>query len=763
MAKQTKVGIMTWYQYKNYGSVLQAYALSKIIGDLNYNPEFINYISPQKTKDKESYTLKEALNKILKLFNGLRVYHSEDRNRVFNQFVKENLVQSDFCSSYAELFALNDDYEAFLCGSDQIWAPSCFDEKFFLSFVENKDKMIAYAPSFGLQQVENPLIKKRMGELISRFNFLSVREKEGKYLMKNLWDIDAVQVLDPTLLLSANTWDELFNASEVDLGQLVKGKYIFCYFLGDYRKYMKYVKQLAKKLGYELCIIPMFNGQLKMSDEVFRNVSPQEFVYLLKNAGFVCTDSFHGTAFAVNYNIPFSVFERFSRQDKNNQNSRIYSLLELVGLKDYIVSPNSKKIQIRQIDFHSVNKILVSERKKSIMYLKNALNKASLSKNKNLNFNFHITETCCGCGSCASVCPKYAINFKLNDKGFWQYNIDKEKCIECSLCQKVCPFCSPTGKNIDFAEALYALKSNTKEVLRTSSSGGAGYEIANFIFKQEGVVCGCRYNPKTDLAEHIIIKNNDSQTLKELQGSKYIQSISYKCIEELAHHHFDKKVVFFGTPCQVAGIDKVLRKQKRRDDFVLVDLICHGVPSVYLWRKYLKEFDAGKGNGTHSNVQFRDKSVSWRSKVICIQGYKKMYKENQYRDDFYAFFERGQCYMESCYECPYRLKSSADIRIGDYWGKQYSKDKEGVSMVITMTKRGNDIISMLQKQKKVQLTEKPIEDYRKIQYPQNYSKPLYYNEMINKLKFEECSLKEIRREYYFVQDKWEYLKNMFSV
>lgn len=765
MEKKAKIGIMTWYQYENYGSVLQAYALAHKISELGYLPEFINYKSPKPGKEKQDYTLKNYIYLSKKIIRGLRILHSTSRKSKFANFVDTNLVQTEEISSYSELFGLNNLYEAFLCGSDQIWAPSCFDEKYFLSFVDNTQKMIAYAPSLGLTKIENPVVEKQMGELIKRFDKLSVREDQGKELLQRKWGIDSEVVLDPTLLLDSDAWDKILSKDSNNLN--INEDYILCYFLGDYNRYKRYVQKIANKKNMKIIVVPMFVGQIKDRKVECIEAAPLQFVQLIKHAKLVCTDSFHGTAFSINYNVPFVTFERFKKTDKNNQNSRIYNLLRLSKLDTRIASDSKDIEELFSIDFTDANNILKRERIKSLEYLEKSLKNAVVG-NGNLNERAsetkNITRFCCGCGACASICPKDAIQIELNSKGFFHYSVDNEKCINCGLCEKVCPLNSLNTFRIQNANGLFALKSKHENVLKISSSGGIGYEIANYLQDKGYFICGCSYNRTNNAAEHIIIAPEDKAGLRKIQGSKYIQSNSGVAIEKLMNLDNNEKAAFFGTPCQVAGVDKILRLKGKRSNFVLVDLICHGVPTSFLWEKYLSEMNRRIFNKNESplEVSFRDKSGSWQSLMMSIKSGTYVYKRNQYRDIFYSFFRSGHCFMESCFECPYRTKSSADIRIGDYWGQRFRLDKQGVSMVIAMNEQGLKVLEELCENAVENLGKFSLDEYWKVQYPVNHKRPIYYDTLIEQLKDPGISLKMLRRKYYSQKEFVERLGQLYK-
>ena len=757
-----KTGIMTWYTYQNYGSALQASALYRAVQNLGYEPFFIQYPPKGGLPDTTKLHLtKRAFKKLKSLRN--RNYNSVERARLFEEYLSQRTTQSQPCVTYPELYELNDTCSAFICGSDQIWSPICYDSKYFLPFVEDENKMIAYAPSMGSTKITDPIIRERIATHLCRFKHLSVREQQAADLIKGLTGQEAKVVLDPTLLMDASDWDkyiEVGTVKEIDVS-----KYIVCYFLGEADKYMGYVRHLAKEMNLPYYVIPVTTRQKSSKNAVPFEVGPAEFVSLIRNAAYVCTDSFHGMAFSVNYGVPFSVFKRFKDNDPKNQNSRIFNLLQKLGLEERLVDYTDKHHTQTSLtcDFTRANELLADERVHSVAYLENALKTAVSSSGEDGAKPFKITDLCCGCGACASVCGKNAITIAKNEEGFEHYTIDPDKCVGCKLCQTVCPMNRVTAPHMQDSQGLYAVKSGSDAVLRSSSSGGVGYELASRLLDEGYAVCGCMYDSSTNSAKHIWIYPDETEKLSLLQGSKYIQSISSEALSQICDVAKSYKIAFFGTPCQVAGVDKLLRKKNLRDKAALIDLICHGVPTQHLWNKYLAELDKWFGIGQNPDVSFRNKELAWRERQIVIQGNESSYKKEEKKDDFYAFFRRGLCDMPSCSDCPYREHSASDLRIGDYWGERFLDDKQGVSMVIANTLYGKQLIEQLKQKQLCQVDEYNLEEYWTVQYPYNQPRPLIRERLIEELKSHSTSLHALRKKYCSYYDKYERLNKFVRV
>ena len=752
-----KVALMTWSQYYNFGTSLQVTASTFTMKKLGYQVDVVNYIPHAKLVTLKDYkNINYYTGKMKKKIKNRKNKSiiDQDREKAFVNFLDKNISLTEKCKTDSDLFLLNEKYDAFVCGSDQIWAPSIFNAKYFLSFVDKPQKMVAYAPSIGLSKIEDPYIKNRMTENISRFEHLSVREAQGAKLIKEICNKEAKVVLDPTLLLTASEWDTMA------IPENENNPYILCYFLGTNKDNWSHAYELSKKTNIPLKIIPVFSPDYERGHDVADGVGPGEFLNLVKNASMICTDSFHGTTFSIIYNKPFYTYERFSSKDGNNQNSRIYNILKLLELENRLVK-DTKIISSDPLvcDYTNANKQLEIKRKESKDYLENALSKATKD---DIPYDYKITNTCCGCGVCSIICPTNAIEIKRDEKGFLKSFIDQEKCIRCKKCKTVCPFSDNKAVDIDKDNHnLYMLKSLDKKTLNTTASGGAGYEIAKALSIEGYDIVGCIYDKERYAAVHKIAKAGDLESLNAFKGSKYLQSNTKEAFNDILKN--TNKAVIFGTPCQIAGIDLLLKLNNKRENYILVDLICHGVPSQNLWNKYLKEGSQRYGYGQSPNVRFRDKSRGWRDKFIYIEGNKELYIRNENRDLFYRLFLPRHSNMEACYECKFRTSSSADVRIGDYWGPRYKEDKEGVSMVIALTVVGENLLEKLTTDNKIELDKKECSEYWTVQYPENPIKPVFYDELLKDLTDKTKSLDEIADFYCSGFEFYKKLVKLYSV
>jgi len=732
-----KVGIMTWHEYENYGSVLQLYAMSEVLKAYGQDPLIINYHARKPGKNLgEDYSLKSIVKRINARFFD-KIYVSEKKTELYKKFLQEKLVFTEPCNTLSELERLNEQFDCFVCGSDQIWAPSCFDPHYFLDFVDDPNRMFSYAPSIGLPKINNEYVKERVKELASRFVYLSTREKCGSDIISQLIENPVETVLDPTLLISSEEWRALINDSD-DYNE----PYMLVYLLGNNRKYWKLIKSAARKLKIKIKVIPVYSKDCKNTYSIQENVGPVEFLKYINNASYICTDSFHGTIFSILFKKKFCTFKRFKQKDPNNQNSRIYSILSEVGLINNIYTEKNTidGILSAKIDYKSVEEKLEHKILESREFIYNAIHKIDLYNNDNTkkhlnNINYNLS-LCCGCGVCLASCKFSAIDIRKDEEGFYKAYINEDNCVSCGKCREVCPYIRTKTTKCEKGH-LYSYKDSSKEVLLKSSSGGAAFALSCIGISEGYAIAGAAFDNK-NIVKHIFI--NDISELNRIQGSKYLQSDFSNISLQLKKY---KNSIIFGTPCQIAGIRNICDEKK----CVLVDLVCHGVPSYNLYESYNNFLSEEYGIKSEKiNTVFRYKKKGWRKIHLYSSDGEKNICLSQDKDPFFLLFEHGVCYSKACFECPWREKSAADIRIGDYWGNRFRNDNTGVSMVLSLTDKGLEFVSKLKNSNRGTINETNIKDYITVQQLANVSEPLFRKEIIAKLKSGE-RLENIIRKY----------------
>lgn len=369
-----KIGLVTWYKYENFGTVLQAFALQKSIQELGHSCEIIPYDQIKQGKESKltieelGYKVKRKIKKILKIYEYKHIKSFEEeynkRSLVFKEFVETQL-----CLSKALNFEeYEHKYDLFICGSDQIWSPAVFDCFYFLDFVKDKRKTIAYAPSIGRNNICSHY-KADYTRLINGINYLSIREKRGAEVIKYLTGRDAKIVLDPTLLLDSSVWYGLIEK------KVYMTPYILCYVLGDISSVYKFIKKIQKKLKCKIVIIANKITDWRYKNDCITVVSPQHFLSLFYHASMVCTDSFHGIAFSINFQKQFFSFLRFKEKDEKSQNSRVINILDIFNLKSRLIHNTTELMNQMNTDinYSDVEQILKEKRAASLRFLQNSI------------------------------------------------------------------------------------------------------------------------------------------------------------------------------------------------------------------------------------------------------------------------------------------------------------------------------------------------------------------------------------------------------
>lgn len=367
--KNKKVAVITRHAVSNYGSVLQAYALQQVLESIGFQCEIIDYIRKDEEYKNIANTLlkKSSWNKNLISRLVYKLIQSPEymlMGKAFEKYRKCMLNESKKRYSTDEELRMDPPAADIYCtGSDQVWGAigtDPIDSAYFLDFVPKGKKRIAYAASFGKTDI-NDNNKEKIKKYLSEYDFLTVREKSAAQLIHNIGINDTKQVLDPTLLLDKNQWSLLIQ-KEID------GKYVLLYQLHSNPKMDSYAKSFSQKAGLKLIrLTPLFHRIFKSGKAVYLpDISG--FLSYIKNAEYMITDSFHGTAFAINFNTQFIDILPGETKTRNQ------SILELTGLSDRILkSYDDFNFLNSQVDFTKANRIVAEKRAESINILKNML------------------------------------------------------------------------------------------------------------------------------------------------------------------------------------------------------------------------------------------------------------------------------------------------------------------------------------------------------------------------------------------------------
>lgn len=325
--------------------------------------------------------------------------------------------------------------------------------------------------------------------------------------------------------------------------------------------------------------------------------------------------------------------------------------------------------------------------------------------------NINRKEECCGCNACGDICPKNAITYKIDNEGFWYPKIDKDKCIECGLCEQTCPILRGDTTRLNNYEEpkCYVAEHKSIDVIFSSTTGGMFTAFAEVMYRQKGYVGGAIHNKDFSVSEYI---SNKKEDLKFLRRSKDLQSYSegfYKKVKSLLEN--GEKVFVCGVPCQIAALKLFLGKDY--ETLITADLICLGVNSPKVWRSYLDYIE-----------QINNSKIIWTENKSKEYGWHKLTQKfvfengNEYFDtsetsEFIKGFIKLHLYCRpSCYECKFKgFPRVADVSIGDFWGIEkrdpsYNSNM-GTSVVMINSEKG--FLYFDKVQKRINYKKVPLE------------------------------------------------------
>lgn len=291
---------------------------------------------------------------------------------------------------------------------------------------------------------------------------------------------------------------------------------------------------------------------------------------------------------------------------------------------------------------------------------------------------------CCGCTACVTACPVQCIVMRRDREGFDYPVANPDICINCGKCEEICPVLEPAAPS----EPLASYACRSEEMMNGSSSGGVFPLIARRIADEGGVVFGAVLN------EDLTVGHAEAESYEEIdcmRGSKYVQSDLYSVFEDVRNYLDEgRKVIFSGTPCQIAGLGKYLGT--KREGLLTIEVACHGVPSPGIWERYVKALEKKYG-GKVSDVNFRDKKSGWRQYSFSFLADGRKVSVPRFNDPYMALFLQDMILRPSCYSCPARNgRSGSDLLLADLWNvsktaAEYNDDK-GVSLAVAYTAEG---------------------------------------------------------------------------
>lgn len=375
--KVATIALFSFHKEYNYGTMLQAYALYQSIKHLGFNAEYISF--SQGKANSLSKKIKTAIILFFKDFRGFLSALTNNKpndfwinpefeltKKAFDEFHNKFIPHTEFIYTPENYLVLNQLYNKFVVGSDQTWSPYRFSKKnpLLLSFIDNNNLKHAYAPSIGTSNFPEDFNDLYRNELVG-FNHISCREKAGCNILQNLLKRPIEYVLDPTMLLTADQWDKL------SLNQTINEKYILCYFLGNRNYMQKFAEKLSQETSLPIYYVGTIPHYLQFNNCLL-DVGPRQFISLIKNAEYVCTDSYHGTLFSINYQKNFYSFMKREGGLEAIDNSRILDILSSLNVTNRFKSNNDFSFE-QEIDYTKVTPVVKNLRASSKRFLKGVL------------------------------------------------------------------------------------------------------------------------------------------------------------------------------------------------------------------------------------------------------------------------------------------------------------------------------------------------------------------------------------------------------
>lgn len=372
-----KLGIITHYHNNNnYGGVLQSYALCRVLQDMGHSAQQISFAMqlPTVPIQKRAFFFRAltAPRSIVRRMLSRNISRDlATRSNAVADFRCNKIPHTQTIYTGETITQIASAYDGYITGSDQVWNPIWYQSAYMLDFVPPTKRKISYAASLGQSQLTQEQ-KALFASSLSSFCGISVREESAVDLLQDISPVPVQWVLDPTLLLSAQQWDE------VCPNRLIKEDYLFCYFLGNDPKERKLAKKYARKHKLKLVTLPYLSNKFSKEDLFFGDtrlfaVSPGDFISLIKHASVVFTDSFHASVFSNIYSIPYFAFPR---QSHPGMNARIYSLTALFGTQDCFCDGDNKQtlayLEAHNSPLHN-NALLLQKQEESLAYLRKHL------------------------------------------------------------------------------------------------------------------------------------------------------------------------------------------------------------------------------------------------------------------------------------------------------------------------------------------------------------------------------------------------------
>lgn len=693
-----KVGVITFHSANNYGATLQTWALQKVLKDygvdagvIHYHPDIIDRLYDPMG---DTQGLKRQMKKFML---SLRAPLSLERYNKFQSFLKQHFQLIGDFRTYEELRTAKLKLDGYITGSDQVWNAAHiggFDPAYYLDFAEPEAKKVSYAASVGSDYIPSKY-KEDMKNSLSTYSGISVRESSIKSEVQDLTEAPVEVVLDPTMLLVKEDYEEIKVESPI------KQPYILVYMIERNPQVISFANKISIALGIPMIYRRPTKGFVNGLPS-FYTATAGDFIGLIEGAQCVITNSFHGTVFSILYEKPFVSMLH------SDTGSRTVDLLTSLGLQSHILYDvnDFEEYSMFQINNPMALHARIDALKKSSSRF--LIKSLGLSDRYDMvNCPTDITkDQCYGCNACADICPFGAITMEADKEGYLYPLVDKAKCTSCGLCYKTCIRRNPKLVEYEdsYPKAYCAL--NKEDKVRKDSSSGAIFPIlAKYVIEEkQGAVVGVRFNEEmkavSDIAETM-------EAAKAFSGSKYVKSdfrgVFPKIKEMLQNGRY---VLYTGLPCECAGLRGYLRKDY--ENLLICELLCHSAPSPKAFEKYINYLGREQKSKV-VDIKFRDKEKGWRQSdsntvVTFANGTKKV--ERTADNLYYRTFVNCTMSRSCCSSCNYTYNNRVgDFTIGDLWGVKKAApkmdDNKGINMVLVNNPKAEAVFEVLKDQMKV--------------------------------------------------------------
>lgn len=692
-----KVGIITFHRAHNLGAILQAYALTTYIKREIDDSELIDFFPNNAIPQKDT-----LIHKVLRIGKhvilGKKYEHRLEKERKMRAFMKHYTLSDNSFYGDLDIKANPPKYDVLISGGDQILNQTLSgnSESYYLTF-DNKARKISYSSSFGRTQISKEE-KRLVSEELPKFERIACREASGAKIVESLTGKQAQVVVDPVFLLDDDQWNAVSSNNQCC------SPYIFVYAMEDTEQLKKAVSVAKQTYNLPTVVVQGKGMACNFGGVVDESCGPAEFISYIRDAAVVVTNSFHGIAFSILYKKEFFAVAHSER------NARIEDLLSMIQADSKLIGWENEPDEIKSIDGKKVYDYMLPNIELSKKYLHSAIEgdkweyqSVQSIKNQTIG-NIVKTKKCSYCRACIQICPREAITVIEDKTGNRYPKIKTDKCVSCGLCAKVCPNINPCKSYLpDYG---YAVRINDHDALLQSTSGGVFTALSDVFLNSGGVVIGAAFDTNWQ-CRHIIASTKNERD--KLRGAKYLQSDVDRVYTPIVEYLKNgKKVLFSGTPCQVAGIKNYLELKKvSQENLLLVDIVCHGVAAQTYFDRHI-EYLQGK-YGEIVDYRFRSKEVGWHGYNVRVQFKNGKVLLNDTDANGYAeLYFRSLLMRESCLRCQYSsISRVGDITIGDFWGidkiTDVYDDNMGVSSVFANNDKGeryiNDICGKVQMEK----------------------------------------------------------------